>query len=90
MMKPYIKILRELTWLTQLGISLVIPPLVLVWLCNFLQRRFSIGIWLSVVGLIVGLITAGCTAYQFYLHTKKRLEQSDEGMQRGTSFRNHE
>lgn len=89
-MKPYVKILRALTWLTQLGFSLVTPPLVLVWLCSWLQRRYSIGPWLSLAGLVVGLITAGCTAYQFYQHTKKRWENDEDDPPRGTSFHHHE
>jgi len=88
-MKPYVKALRDLSWLTQLGFSLVTPPLVLVWLCSWLQRRFSIGPWLSIVGLIVGLLTAVCTAYQFYDHTKKRWEKEPKPPRR-ISFREHD
>lgn len=88
-MKPYMKLLRDLSWLTQLGFSLVTPPLVLVWLCSWLQRRFSIGSWLSVVGLLVGIVTAVCTAYQFYASTKKRWEKEPDASH-GISFREHE
>lgn len=53
--------MKELTafvWITQLGLSVVVPlvgfPLVAVWAC----KKFGIGSWLIWLGVLVGLCSA--------------------------------
>lgn len=60
------KFIQSFTMLTQLGISIVTPPLVCIWLGTVIQRHFSLGTWVVIVGLIVGLLTSVSTAIAFY------------------------
>ena len=52
------KDLRLLVWLTQLGISVVMPLGGCVWLGVWLRQRFDLGIWVVLAGILVGLVCA--------------------------------
>lgn len=52
------KDLSLLIWLTQLGIS-VVAPLTLCTLGGlWLRERFSLGVWVLIVGIVLGLLLA--------------------------------
>ena len=65
-MKRHVKLLRRLTMLTQLGLSVVAPPLLLIWLSIAAQRRWGVGSWATPVAIVVGLISSACGVYEFY------------------------
>ena len=52
------KDLSLLVWLSQLGLSVAIPPAVLILLAVWLQNRFALGQWVIWVGIILGLYCA--------------------------------
>ena len=70
-MKRYTKLLQRLTLITQLGLSVLAPPLLLVWLAFLAQRRWGLGIWIVPTALVIGLISSGCGVYQFYRTTMR-------------------
>lgn len=47
-----------LIWLPQFGISVVFPLIGFIMLAVWLQERFSMGIWVIWVGILLGLFTA--------------------------------
>lgn len=57
--------LQNLAWLTQLGLSLALPPLLSLAAAGWLARRFGLGPWVWVLAILVGLGTAGCTFAEF-------------------------
>ncbi len=59
------KALRYLGYLTQFGLSVVTPILLSVLLAVYFCSRYGIGEWLIVLGLGVGLISAGCGFLRF-------------------------
>ena len=61
-----LKSLRLLGYLTQFGLSVIMPPLILVFLGVWLADRYSIGAWLIVVLLLLGLVSSGCSFYRFF------------------------
>lgn len=61
-----LKSLRLLGYLTQFGLSVIMPPLILVFLGVWLTDRYSIGAWLIVVLLLLGLVSSGCSVYRFF------------------------
>ena len=49
------KDLNLLVWLTQLGISVAGPLAGFILLSVWLQQRFDLGIWVLLVGLVLGI-----------------------------------
>ena len=47
--------LNLLIWMTQLGISVAVPPVVFVLLGVWLRDRFGLGNWVMIVAVAVGL-----------------------------------
>lgn len=47
-----------LVWLTQLGLSVALPPAGFILLAVWLQGRFQWGSWVLWVGIILGVICA--------------------------------
>lgn len=57
--------LKHLTWLTQLGLSLAVPPLLSLLAAGWLAQKFSLGPWVWVLAILLGLGAAGCTLAEF-------------------------
>lgn len=57
----WFRVLQNLTWLTQLGLSLAVPPLLCLLGAGWLARRFSLGAWVWALAILLGLGAAGCT-----------------------------
>lgn len=47
-----------LIWLTQLGISVAVPPALCTWGAVWLRQRFGLGGWIVIVGIALGLYLA--------------------------------
>ncbi len=71
------KLCRGIALVGQLGFSLITPPVVLLWLAHWLQTKYSLGVWVTIVALILGLLTSASTALQFYrkLTAKKKRQR---------------
>ena len=50
------KFLSLLTWVTQFGISLVVPPCLLLFLATTLQAKYGWGTWVVILFGILGLL----------------------------------
>lgn len=90
-MQNYMKILRGISLVGQLGFTLITPPLLLVLLGSWLQSRFSLGSWIMVVCLLVGLLSSGVGTYNFYKHvlTSVRRHKTEKN-EKPTVFYKHE
>lgn len=62
--------LKELIWLTQLGLSIATPFLLCVLAAVWLQDHFMLGRWVIVVALLCGLSGAFSSGLTFFRHTK--------------------
>lgn len=71
--------LQNLTWLTQLGLSLAVPPLLCLFGAGWLARRFSLGPWVWVLGILLGLGAAGCTFAEFARMFLRRNGSAQKG-----------
>ena len=60
------KLCRGIALVGQLGFSLITPPVVLLWLAHWLQTKYMLGVWITILALILGLLTSVSTALQFY------------------------
>lgn len=88
-MKLPMKGFRDFIYYTQLGFSLVVPPLILIWFSILLRRWFLIGPWLTVVAIVVGIIVLCVTAYSFFKDFRKR-QNKDKKKDPPTAFNSHE
>ena len=52
------KDLNLLVWLTQLGLSVALPLGGFVWLAVWLRNRYNWGVWVIIVGVVLGLYCA--------------------------------
>ena len=65
------KNLGLLVWLTQLGLSVAIPPAVFILLAVWLRNRFSLGAWVIIAGAVLGI----AFAVNGLRHSLKAMEQ---------------
>lgn len=72
---PMFKLLRSLTWLTQLGLSIMAPPVLCIGACWWLQSRFGLGVWIMVLGIVLGLGGSVSGALQFYRMVRRQAEK---------------
>lgn len=56
------KVLSLLMWVTQFGLSILLPPCFFLWLAYWLQNRFGLGGWVMVILGIMGFLVAFSTA----------------------------
>ena len=55
-MKNLYQIARHLVWLTQFGLSVALPPVLLLLGAVWLKNQFVLGGWVVLVGLLLGLL----------------------------------
>ena len=61
----WFSVLQNLSWLTQLGLSLAAPPVLCLLGAGWLARRFSLGPWVYFAAIVLGLGAAACTFAEF-------------------------
>ena len=78
--KAFFRTMKGLSWLTQLGFSLVCPPLLCVFIAVKLQERFALGTWVLIVAIVVGILSAACTFISFakQIMTDVKSEESEK------------
>ena len=57
--------LQNLTWLTQLGLSLAVPPVLCLFLAGWLAERFLWGPWVWAAAILLGVGASACTFAEF-------------------------
>lgn len=87
MQKDLIRIISRISLITQLGLSLVTPPLLLLLGALWLQNRFGVGDWILLCAILTGIISGGCAVYNLIraeLQSEKR-RRSDPSDVKGNS-----
>lgn len=71
---------RELSWglanFTQLGISITLPLVTFIYGAIWLRERFSLGSWILILGIVLGLGTSADCAVKFYGQVMKRMKKT--------------
>lgn len=84
------KQLTLIAWLTQLGLSVALPPLCAVWLAVWLHNSKGWGQWVIWVGIIFGIICA-VDGLRVSLMAMARLSKhAEEKEPPPVSFNDHE
>lgn len=87
-MSPMFKLLRNLAWLTQLGLSIIAPPVLCIGGCWWLQNRFSLGGWIMALGIVLGLGASVSGAAQFYRMVRRQADKDKKD--KPDAFNTHE
>ena len=69
---------KNLTFITQFGLSVVSPIIIYVWLASWLKSKFLLGDWIMVVGIILGLISAFSSGVSFFRYVLRQAKNSQE------------
>lgn len=84
------KDLSMLVWLSQLGLSVAAPLAGFILLAVWLNERFSLGVWVIWVGVVLGLIVA-IQGLRSSLKTLEQLSRSkSEKEPPPVSFNDHD
>ncbi|MGX8698938.1 MAG: hypothetical protein ACSW8F_03290 [bacterium] len=88
-MKDGLKIAKALVWLTQLGFSVAIPPVVFIAGAVWLRDRMGLGAWVVVLGVVVGVLGAAGGLISSFRSIRFLLSEED-GKKPPPSFNDHE
>lgn len=72
------QVFKYLSLLTQFGLSIATPPIICIFAALFIQKKFSTGDWIVIVSLVVGLISSGCSFYDFIKKFSKKAKSGDK------------
>lgn len=86
-MKQWSDIIKNVSLLTQFGLSLLTPLLLCLGLCWWLCSRFGLGGWIYILGFFFGLGGSGTVAYKLYLSQVRQCEK--EKRKDKVSFNRH-
>lgn len=70
-------ILTYLVFFTQFGLNMMIPPVFYTVLAWWLTRKFGWGNWVVLVGILLGIGTAGVNLWKFAVYTQRKAQESE-------------
>lgn len=84
-----VKNLSMIVWLTQLGLSVALPPVGFILLAVWLRDRFAWGNWVIWVGIVLGVIGA-VDGLRTSLKAMERLSRDKKTEAPSVVFNDHE
>lgn len=87
-MKQWSEILRNVTMLSQLGLSFITPLLLCLALCWFIISKTGVGGWIYIPGFFFGMGGSGMVAWKLYISVTGK--QKKEETKKHISFNRHE
>lgn len=87
-MKQWSDLVKNITMLSQLGLSLITPILLCLAICWMLISRTGVGEWIYILGFFFGLGGSGTVAYKFYLSISRQHKKEKEKKKK-VSFNRH-
>ena len=83
------KNIKGIVWLTQLGLSVALPPLGFIYLAVRLRERFSWGNWVIWAAIALGLICA-IDGLRTSLKAMLQMSKPEQEKERPVSFNEHD
>ncbi len=78
-----------LVWMTQLALSVAVPPVGFILLGVWLNSRFHWGVWTVLAGAVLGVL-CGIQGLRSSLKTMERLAKSEAKEKPPVSFNDHD
>ena len=69
------RLIGQFAMVGQLGLSLLMPLLICLFVCYLLVSKLSVGAWVYIPGFILGLGSSMMTAYKVYLSVVSKQEK---------------
>ncbi len=85
-MDRWMKALGNLVWLTQLGLSILLPPLICLWGCSWLVNSRGAPMWLYLPAILLGL---GAGMQNFWKFAKMMMKKSETTKGPAARFNRH-
>ena len=91
MLNKYRGVVKGVTLVSQIGFLIVCPPIVMALLGHWLSERFGLGSWIVIVMLVIGLLSAGSSAWSMIkgLDRAERRSEKKNGIGSGTNYNEH-
>lgn len=86
-MKYWTELVKNITTLTQFGLSLITPLLLCLGICMWVSQRTGIGGWIYIPGFFFGMGGSAMVAYKLYISVTKRHNR--EKKKKKVSFNRH-
>jgi hypothetical protein len=86
-MKHWTDIMKNISMLTQFGLSLVTPLLLCLALCWWLNTHVGLGGWIYIAGFFFGLGGSGMVAYKLYQQITRQQKKGKKNNK--VSFNRH-
>ena len=83
------KDLSLLVWLSQLGLSVAVPPAVFILLAVWLRNRFELGAWVIIAGVFLGVVCA-VDGLRVSLKAMERMSREQKEENPPLSFNEHD
>lgn len=77
-MKEWSKAFRNLTILSQFGLSLAMPLLLCLFVAYQLREHFHLSYWIYLPAFFFGLAASFMTAYKFYLSVSEKEKKQEK------------
>ena len=77
-MRDLTNILKNMSLVSQFGLSLITPTLLMLGLCWWLTSSFGLGGWVYIPGFFFGLGGSFTVAYKFYRTTMKKEKKQEK------------
>ena len=88
LLKQWSEILRNVTMLSQLGLSFITPLLLCLALCWFITSRTGVGGWVYIPGFFFGMGGSGMVAWKLYISVTGKEKKEEK--KKPISFNRHE
>lgn len=89
-MNEWYRIFEKLTWVFQLGFSLLFAPVCMLALCWWLTTYHGVGMWIYIPGLVVGMLI-GFTSFAKFLRycIREQDREREESASSRSGFNAH-
>lgn len=88
-LKGWTEVLKQLSLLTQFGLSLLTPTLLCLGLCYLLTTKLHVGGWVYIPGFFFGLGGSGTVAWKFYLSVLGDEKRKGRKREKKISYNKH-
>ena len=84
------KFLSLLLWVTQFGLSILMPPCFFLLIATWLRQKFDLGLWIIAVLGILGLLVAFSTAKANLKALRRDAEDAADAPPPPIAFNDHQ